>query len=143
MVHDPICRPSGKYWSWNGGAKTVAYVNPLTNQLTGAGGSGGKGAQGTARRANHHCICTCMGKHAVAKAGVAHRFATCVERRRKCIRDFFFSLVSPRVWLLRVAGEIFENDQSGMTADPVLAKEMFELSSKLVGCSWPESYKRK
>lgn len=58
----------------------VAYVDPTTKQLTGAGGSG---------------------------------------------------------------GEIFENDQSSQVSDPEKQKKMFDLSSKLVGVTWPESYKNK
>ena len=42
VVTDPICKKSGIYWSWNGGAKTVASINPKTGKLTGAGGSGGE-----------------------------------------------------------------------------------------------------
>eukprot|EP01041_Mallomonas_annulata_P002287 gene2287-4449_t len=41
VVTDPRCKKSGIYWSWNGGARTVAYIDPKTRQLTGAGGSGG------------------------------------------------------------------------------------------------------
>jgi len=40
-------------------------------------------------------------------------------------------------------GEIFENDQSGMVANEMLSSEMFELSSKIVGCNWPASYSKK
>jgi len=39
-VYDPRCQKSGVYWSWNGGAKTVAYIKD--GKLTGAGGSGGE-----------------------------------------------------------------------------------------------------
>jgi len=80
VVSDPVCSKSGIYWSWNGGAKTVAFVNPLTNKLEGAGGSG---------------------------------------------------------------GEIFENDQSSQVTDIAKQDKMWELSSKLVGCEWPASYKGK
>jgi len=80
VVTDPICSKSGVYWSWNGGAKTVAYVNPLTNKLEGAGGSG---------------------------------------------------------------GEIFENDQSTQVTDLAKQSLMWDLSSKLVGCEWPEAYSKK
>jgi hypothetical protein len=38
-------------------------------------------------------------------------------------------------------GEIFENDQSAQVSDPSKQKKMFELSSQLAGCTWPESYK--
>lgn len=41
VVDDVRCKKSGVYWSWNGGAKTVAYVVPGKG-LTGAGGSGGE-----------------------------------------------------------------------------------------------------
>lgn len=41
VIDDPTCASSGKYWSWNGGARTVAYIDPKTNKLSGAGGSGG------------------------------------------------------------------------------------------------------
>jgi protochlorophyllide reductase len=80
VVSDKVCAKSGVYWSWNGGAKTVAYVDPLTNKLTGAGGSG---------------------------------------------------------------GEIFENDQSNQVTDQKKQDLMWDLSSKLVGASWPESYQKK
>lgn len=42
VVDDPRCKTSGKYWSWNGGARTVAYIDPKTSKLSGAGGSGGE-----------------------------------------------------------------------------------------------------
>jgi len=80
VVTDPICTKSGVYWSWNGGAKTVAYIDPKTKTLTGAGGSG---------------------------------------------------------------GEIFENEMAGMVRDQKKQDKMWELSSKLVGCEWPESYSKK
>jgi len=40
VVDDPICSKSGVYWSWNGGAKTIATFNSQ-GKLSGAGGSGG------------------------------------------------------------------------------------------------------
>ena len=40
-VYDPRCEKSGIYWSWNGGAKTIAYLDFAKGGLTGAGGSGG------------------------------------------------------------------------------------------------------
>mmetsp|Transcript_4361 Transcript_4361/g.7946 ORF Transcript_4361/g.7946 Transcript_4361/m.7946 type:complete len:526 (+) Transcript_4361:40-1617(+) len=46
VVSDPRCQKSGVYWSWNGGAKTVAYLkvssDPAQRGLAGAGGSGGE-----------------------------------------------------------------------------------------------------
>mmetsp|Transcript_11046 Transcript_11046/g.31723 ORF Transcript_11046/g.31723 Transcript_11046/m.31723 type:complete len:421 (+) Transcript_11046:270-1532(+) len=41
VVDDPKCTTSGRYWSWNGKANTVAYINK-DGALTGAGGSGGE-----------------------------------------------------------------------------------------------------
>eukprot|EP00607_Mallomonas_marina_P003457 CAMPEP_0182436004 /NCGR_PEP_ID=MMETSP1167-20130531/78979_1 /TAXON_ID=2988 /ORGANISM="Mallomonas Sp, Strain CCMP3275" /LENGTH=363 /DNA_ID=CAMNT_0024627671 /DNA_START=181 /DNA_END=1272 /DNA_ORIENTATION=- len=41
VVSDPRCKKSGVYWSWNGGARTVGFIDPRTGKLTGAGGSGG------------------------------------------------------------------------------------------------------
>lgn len=43
VVDSPVCQKSGVYWAWNGGAKTVAYldINNKNGILTGAGGSGG------------------------------------------------------------------------------------------------------
>lgn len=41
VVTDPRAKKSGVYWSWNGGARTVAFIDPRTGKLTGAGGSGG------------------------------------------------------------------------------------------------------
>lgn len=42
VVDDEKCKKSGIYWAWNGGAKTVAYIDIKKNgALTGAGGSGG------------------------------------------------------------------------------------------------------
>lgn len=35
-------------------------------------------------------------------------------------------------------GEIFENGQSTMVSDQMKARKMFDLSSKLVDCSWPK-----
>jgi len=46
VVSDPMCKKSGVYWGWNGGAKTVAYLkvsgDPSERGLVGAGGSGGE-----------------------------------------------------------------------------------------------------
>mmetsp|Transcript_13335 Transcript_13335/g.12916 ORF Transcript_13335/g.12916 Transcript_13335/m.12916 type:complete len:398 (+) Transcript_13335:116-1309(+) len=44
VVDDERCKKSGVYWSWNGGAKTVGYVDfTLKNgSVRGAGGSGGE-----------------------------------------------------------------------------------------------------
>jgi len=46
VVSDPMCKKSGVYWGWNGGAKTVAYLkvssDPNERGLVGAGGSGGE-----------------------------------------------------------------------------------------------------
>ena len=44
VVDDERCKKSGVYWSWNGGAKTVGYVDfTLKNgAVRGAGGSGGE-----------------------------------------------------------------------------------------------------
>jgi len=45
VVSDDLCKKSGVYWGWNGGAKTVAYLkvssDPSQRGLTGAGGAGG------------------------------------------------------------------------------------------------------
>jgi protochlorophyllide reductase len=42
-VDDPRCSESGVYWSWNGGARTVAYKDVFDGgKLKGAGGSGGE-----------------------------------------------------------------------------------------------------
>lgn len=41
VITDPRCKKSGVYWSWNGGARTVAFIDPRTGKLSGAGGSGG------------------------------------------------------------------------------------------------------
>jgi len=40
-VWDERCKESGKYWSWNGGAKTVGVYNPKEKMVVGAGGGGG------------------------------------------------------------------------------------------------------
>lgn len=40
VVDDPVCSKSGVYWSWNGGAKTIATFDSK-GKLSGAGGSGG------------------------------------------------------------------------------------------------------
>merc|ERR1712072_996895 len=42
VIDDPICKKSGVYWSWNGGAKRVGIYDPKTKQVAGAGGSGGE-----------------------------------------------------------------------------------------------------
>ena len=44
VVDDPRCAKSGVYWSWNGGAKTIAYLDfsQKNGFLRGAGGSGGE-----------------------------------------------------------------------------------------------------
>ena len=42
VVTDPICRKSGVYWSWNGGAKRVGLYDPKTGTIAGAGGAGGE-----------------------------------------------------------------------------------------------------
>lgn len=78
VVDDEVCTTSGKYWSWNGGAKRVGVYDPKQGIVTGAGGSG---------------------------------------------------------------GEIFENEPSSQVQDQRRAEKMFELSSKLVGCSWPDPTK--
>lgn len=41
VVDDEICKKSGVYWGWNGGAKTVAYIDLAAGGLRGAGGAGG------------------------------------------------------------------------------------------------------
>ena len=42
VVDDPRCKVSGQYWSWNGGARTVAFKDFADGgNLKGAGGSGG------------------------------------------------------------------------------------------------------
>jgi protochlorophyllide reductase len=40
VITDPICRKSGVYWSWNGGAQTVGWWSP-DGKPKGAGGAGG------------------------------------------------------------------------------------------------------
>eukprot|EP00291_Cryptomonas_curvata_P017777 CAMPEP_0172173342 /NCGR_PEP_ID=MMETSP1050-20130122/12997_1 /TAXON_ID=233186 /ORGANISM="Cryptomonas curvata, Strain CCAP979/52" /LENGTH=276 /DNA_ID=CAMNT_0012845079 /DNA_START=652 /DNA_END=1478 /DNA_ORIENTATION=+ len=40
-VWDERCRESGKYWSWNGGARTVGGYNFARGYVVGAGGGGG------------------------------------------------------------------------------------------------------
>eukprot|EP00595_Chromulina_sp_UTEXLB2642_P002335 CAMPEP_0196765140 /NCGR_PEP_ID=MMETSP1095-20130614/7665_1 /TAXON_ID=96789 ORGANISM="Chromulina nebulosa, Strain UTEXLB2642" /NCGR_SAMPLE_ID=MMETSP1095 /ASSEMBLY_ACC=CAM_ASM_000446 /LENGTH=319 /DNA_ID=CAMNT_0042122631 /DNA_START=395 /DNA_END=1354 /DNA_ORIENTATION=- len=44
VVDDEKCKKSGIYWAWNGGAKTIAYLDLSKKNgiLTGAGGSGGE-----------------------------------------------------------------------------------------------------
>lgn len=44
VIDDEICKKSGIYWGWNGGAKTIAYWD-FSNKngiLKGAGGAGGE-----------------------------------------------------------------------------------------------------
>ena len=41
VVWDERCKESGKYWSWNGGAKTVGVYDPKSKTVVGAGGGGG------------------------------------------------------------------------------------------------------
>merc|ERR1712232_73975 len=41
VISDPKCSKSDVYWSWNGKAKTVGYINK-DGVVTGAGGSGGE-----------------------------------------------------------------------------------------------------
>lgn len=40
-VWDERCKESGKYWSWNGGAKSVGTYSGAKGYVTGAGGGGG------------------------------------------------------------------------------------------------------
>mmetsp|Transcript_27725 Transcript_27725/g.60578 ORF Transcript_27725/g.60578 Transcript_27725/m.60578 type:complete len:431 (-) Transcript_27725:171-1463(-) len=42
VISSEEARKSGVYWSWNGGAKTVAVYDPFKKELRGAGGSGGE-----------------------------------------------------------------------------------------------------
>lgn len=41
VIDDPVCKKSGIYWSWNGGAKTVGRWSE-DGKPRGAGGSGGE-----------------------------------------------------------------------------------------------------
>ena len=41
VIDDPLCKKSGVYWSWNGGAQTVGRWSP-DGKPRGAGGSGGE-----------------------------------------------------------------------------------------------------
>jgi len=42
VVTDPICKKSGVYWSWNGGARSLPVKNFETGKIYGTGGSGGE-----------------------------------------------------------------------------------------------------
>uniref|UniRef100_A0A061QVS9 NADPH-protochlorophyllide oxidoreductase n=1 Tax=Tetraselmis sp. GSL018 TaxID=582737 RepID=A0A061QVS9_9CHLO len=42
VITSPKCNESGVYWSWNGGARTTGFYNPLKGEVQGAGGSGGE-----------------------------------------------------------------------------------------------------
>lgn len=42
VVVDPICKKSGVYWSWNGGARSLPVKNFETGKIYGTGGSGGE-----------------------------------------------------------------------------------------------------
>lgn len=42
VISSDKCTESGVYWSWNGGARTTGFYNPLKGEVQGAGGSGGE-----------------------------------------------------------------------------------------------------
>jgi len=42
VISSPECNESGAYWSWNGGARSTGFYNPLKGEVQGAGGSGGE-----------------------------------------------------------------------------------------------------
>mmetsp|Transcript_40449 Transcript_40449/g.114539 ORF Transcript_40449/g.114539 Transcript_40449/m.114539 type:complete len:414 (-) Transcript_40449:196-1437(-) len=42
VITSPKCNKSGVYWSWNGGARSPGWYNPVKGQVIGAGGAGGE-----------------------------------------------------------------------------------------------------